>query len=378
MEAAAADRIQALLERLGHRDVGSTLQVAPTTQLILAKLRDSPIGADDVARLSQVFLQDRRRCMRGVLGPQAYAMPDVDFVFFPVVEGFASTFIDRTQDRTTVLLSLGLIETLRLGCAAGQLASAVDRLERDVDLARELGADRQRTMVRQLRLMTQYFNACAVMHFKHPSRLPGAASLLDDVTRHRVDVTLEAVLMFILLHELGHVAFHRDPVLAASTMSQGAHLVWEFAVPETPNAAKEEEFFADAHALRCVPAAFALPLVHAATFFLHLHNYVESTAPAGPTDHPVAVNRIAALYALATGCAEADDLGHRAVSQAIAAGTAFWQRPEQGGGLLVLRRWVERLARVDWRPAQEALQLLSRRGDVPSDAGLVPAAVAKR
>lgn len=356
MEAASADYIGALLTRLADGFATGVLHAAPTTALIIMRMRNSSIGLEDVHRVSSTFLDDRRKSMKGVLGPRAYSVPDVNFVFFPIVESCASTFIDR--DTKTIFLSLGLMETLRLAIASAQLESAIRLIEKDQAIADDLGAKGRDKALEQLRLMIQYFNASAVLHFKAPRRLPAAASLLDAATKHRVDVVLEAVLMFLLLHELGHVDYHRK----SKVPDQPSHLVWEFAVPEDVSEAKREEFYADAFALRSVPEAFALPMVHAATFFLHLHNYVDALAGAGPTTHPLCVNRIATLYALARGHAEPDAVGHEAVGAALEAGTRVWSLPSGHFSVDALQRYTEALSSVDWQPAQEALQLLAARG----------------
>jgi hypothetical protein len=357
MEAASADRIDALLGRLGDGLASGSLQAASTTALIVTRMLNSRVDIDDLHRLSSVFLEDRRQCMTGVLGPHGYSMPDVDFVFLPIVESCASTFID--SDRTTIFLSLGLMEALRLAIASAQLESAIGRLEGDEAIGDALSAPGRIRALEQLRLMTQYFNASTVLHFKAPGALPGAASLLDAATKHRVDVVLEAVLMFLLLHEMGHVDFHRR----ADARDKAPHLVWEFAVPEDVNEAKQEEFYADAFALRAVPKAFALPLVHAATFFLHLHNYVDATATVVPSTHPLCVNRIATLYALAGGKDASEVVGHRAVARALEAGSNVLRQPNGHFSLEALRRYVGALSEVDWGPAQEALQMLALRDE---------------
>ena len=353
MEAASVDSIGVLLNRLGDGIASGTLHAASTTALIVTRMRNSCVGRDDLHRLSSVFLEDRRQSMKGVLGPDAYSMSEVEFVFFPIVETCASTFIE--SNRATVFLSLGLMEALRLAISSAQLESAIRRLECDQAVADALEALDRTKVLEQLRLMIQYFNASAVLHFKAPGKLPGAASLLDAATRHRVDVVIEAVLMFLLLHELGHVDFYRQP----DALGTRPHLIWEFAVPEHVDEAKHQEFYADAFALRAVPEQFALPLVHAATFFLHLHNFVDATAGIAPNTHPLCVNRIAMLYALARGQASPDAVGHAAVAGALEAGTRVWTLPSEHFSVEALRRYVDALGGVDWRPAQEALQLLA-------------------
>jgi len=214
--------------------------------------------------------------------------------------------------------------------------------------------------------MTQYFNASAVLHFKEPATLPNTARLLDAATAHRVDVVLEAVLLFVLLHELGHVDFHRR----AQAQPQAPHIVWEFAVAEQMNSRKREEFYADAYAIKAVPEAFALALAHAATFFLHLHNYVDATAARAPNSHPLCVNRIAALYAFAAGTATDGAVGHEAIARAVDAGRSVWMQSNRHFSVQALRRYVETLSAVDWSPVQQALQLLASQAlQGPADAG---------
>jgi hypothetical protein len=355
MEAASTEQLERLLGKLQAGKVVRAKNAAATAALIASKVRRSKASLEDVQRLSTGFLDDRRQSMKGVLGAQAYSMPEVDFVFFPILESCAATFID--QDRTTVMLSLGMVEALRLAVASAQLNSAIQRVEQDEALTTEWGTDRHHGVVKQLRTMTQYFNAAAVLHFKEPKQLPGAANLLDQATRHQVDVVLEAVMMFILLHELGHVDFHRS----SRRPSEDDHLAWEFVVPEDVDQAKAEELYADRYALEAVPDAFALSLAHAATFFLHLYSYVDASSPERLSTHPLGVNRIAALFAAAKEKSSSEQVGRAAVTRAIKDGASLWARPYASFSLEALRTYAEGLGKTDWRPAQEALQLLARR-----------------
>jgi hypothetical protein len=358
MKAASAASIESLLERLCNNEARPVIPAAATKALMLTKLRSAHVGFDQISRLSDAFLEDRRKSMQSVLGPQAYTAPEVDFIFFPVAPSIAATFIER--GRASIFVSLGLLEVLRLGCAAGQLDSAITRLETDAALRGELGPEALGRMIESLRMMTQYFNGCAILHLEEPRQLPAVASLLDEQTKHRVDITLEAVLMFVLLHELGHVDYHRT----YHAKDSGPSLVWELVVQEQLDEQKKQELYADRFALQSVPEAFALTLVHAATFFLHLHNYADATTGNPADSHPLGVNRIAALYALAKGTVSMNATGHRAVNQAVEAGTELWARSNPALPLRALSQVVERLSQVDWRPAQEALQLLANRPTV--------------
>ncbi len=356
MDAASPARIEAVLKYLSESDFSSFLAAATVEQFVLAKLKDTEVSFTEIARLSEVFLADHRQGVRGVLGSSAYPMQDVDFFVLPLASSFVLTYVPDGQ--ASITMSLGLMEVLRLGCAASHLESAIGKLESDQALCEAIGISELHRMIRSLKTMTQYFNACAIIHFKEPGPLPNIEASLDENTRKYIGVTLQAVLMFVLLHELGHIEFRRSRRhLSRSTMD----IAWEFTVAEEISIRKEEELYADRFAIQSVPPLFMLPLVHAATFFLHLHNYVDATTGSRPNMHPLCVNRISAMYALANRMAAADAVGHRAVSLAIETGAQLWTRAEPTLSLSVLRRFVESLSKVDWRPAQEALQILASR-----------------
>lgn len=357
MNAATPDRIPIVLDRI--RIEGNLRSVSPVQAVVLENLATLKVDVCDVASLSTAFLDQSRANVKGILGVSAYHVPSaVDFLYLPVNSSIALTIVEN--DRASIILSLGLVEVLRLGCVAGHLESSIGRLEMQSNgFGKKIGATKVKQMVRSLRTMTQYLNACAVLHFMEPGVLPNAAASLDVSTQRRVGVTLEAVVMFVLLHELGHVDFRRRRKLHARDS-----VVWEFAVPEDLDANKEEELHADKFALQSVPPAFSLSLVHSATFFLHLHCLVDVALGHRPVMHPLSVNRISALYAAAKSVPNGGDLGHEAVSQAIAAGTQFWtERGTNDPNAPVyresLRRFVLQYSEVDWRPVQEALLLLT-------------------
>jgi hypothetical protein len=326
---------------------------ATANQLICAKLAKTAVSLAEVSELSAAFLSERRAAVKNILGDHAFMSDNTEFAFLPVAESFAYAYVQ--DNAAAILLSLGLVEALRFSCLSGQLASAARRLQSDPALNAAISPAARDTLSAELRLMTAYFNACTVLYFHSPFPLPNVTAALDPHILHQTDVTLQAVLMFVILHEMGHVHFYRNQ---RPLPSPG--LVWEFAVPEMLDARKEEELYADRFALSSVPAAFRLPLVHAATFFLHLHNYVDVAKNAPPARHPLPVNRIAALYAQARQYADTDATGQLAVKNALDNGTDCWQSaatPKMG--LAALRRFVGGLNSYDWQPSVEALLLLA-------------------
>lgn len=353
MKAASASSIWKMLRSLGgDADGFKSHAIAANAGFLVAKLSGSKLSLDAVHLLSSLFLQERERSAQRILGPDGYQHPGVEFVLFPVVECIACAL--RASSGSTIFLSLGLVETLRLSIAASQIDSCIDSLERSGLLASQVGPQEAQVMLKSMRHMTQYFNAQAVLMFMQPEVLPNCSSLLSPSIRRKVDVVLEAVLMFVLLHEMGHVEHWRAGKRDAPT----ADLVWEFAVAEDIDADKAEELWADAYALSRVPVEFQLPLVHAATFFLNLYNYVEASSVERSASHPLAVNRIAALYATARDTAAQDEPGHRAVQQATRVGTEFWAKPSRGASLQALKRYARRMSELDWGPAQQALMVL--------------------
>ena len=307
-------------------------------RVIKAKLQAGGFSLDEVARHSDEFLAQRRANGRSVLGPDAYRFEQASFAFLPVPQSFASVLLQA--EKAMVMVSGGLVEVLRLGCLAGMVYSASERL-RTEGQRRELAA---------LRALQAYLNACALLHFQQPGPLPEIAWKLPPKLQHHAEVILETALMFILLHELGHVAFRRNQ----PTLPEDG-LVWEFAVPESLDARKEEEFYADQYALRAVPPGFALHLAHAATGFLLLHNYLESTQASRPETHPLPVNRLARLYAQTQGLFCAEVVGHLALATAISNGTQAWQQP--AAGLVDLPVFTQRWQQRRW---QQALDILFR------------------
>lgn len=357
MEAATPERVASMLEAIQREETIALRSISNTQVFKALLLQSSKVTSVEVSEISRQFLADRRANVTRIIGSGGFSEPDVDFIFMPVAPALALTCME--PHHASILITLGLMEVLRLGCASGQLDSSINTLQRDVNLQSEIGIARHERMLESLRTMTRYLNACAVLYFVNPFPVPDVLAALDDATRHRVNVTLEAVLLFVLLHELGHVDFRKRHCASPEAIQ------WEFAIPEQLNARKNEELHADRFALQSVPPAFALPLLHAATFFLHLHNYVDVVLGKKPEAHPLSVNRLSAMYELASQLAPVET-GSRAVLGAIDIGARFWAEADgstdvPGLRLSTLQKFVESGRNIDWRPAQEALLLLASR-----------------
>jgi len=373
MQAAEPSRVESILQEIARLPDVALHAVPLQQRAVQARVAATGLSAHEISEVSSAFLAERRAPASRILTDgtgEPYGMKNVDFVFLPMAGSIAATFV--SEEQAWVLLSLGLVETLKLACVSGQLCSAIDKLEHDAVVRAEVGDAALSSMVKTLRTMVQTLNAAAVLQFVDAGPIPSVVAGLDEQTQRRAGVTLEAVLMFVLLHELGHVDYRRSrpspqalpsPITASSSRS-ATSLVWEFAVPEALNARQEEELHADRHAMLSVPPRFRLPLAHAATFFLHLHGYVESISPKRSTTHPLSVNRLAALQELAASSEPDDAVGRRAIHEALSSGVGFWEQREEQAlpqRLESLRQFVRNAAAVDWRPAREALLLLAAR-----------------
>ncbi len=93
VEVASGKRIELLLGRLGEGLARGGVLAAPATALIVTKLQGCNANLDEVQRLSAAFLGDRARTMKGVLGARVLSMADADFVYFPIVDPCACSFI---------------------------------------------------------------------------------------------------------------------------------------------------------------------------------------------------------------------------------------------------------------------------------------------
>jgi len=337
-----------------HRTVGAVPIGAAGLKARLAHVR---VTNEQLSVLSSAFLEERRAQAKGILGEGAYADEEVQFFLLPVPGSIAALY--RWQNGYAIVLSLGLIEILRLSSVAGQLHSALERLRHSAAVKSALGAQTFARTVTLLTRMTAYINASAALSHLEARPVPDVLGGLDTATRHRAEVVLEAAIMFVLLHELGHVKFQRKGHCSGCL---SADVQWEFAVPEALDVHKEEELFADRFALDAVPPGFRLALSHAACLLLQLHTYVDTLRDDGERQHPLAVNRLMAMQHHA-GAGASLDTGHQALQVAISLGARLWakggQKASSIGRLEALRRFVESEKNFDWRPLREALVALS-------------------
>lgn len=351
MQAVDPGRVQAVIETLAAPDaVTGALPLGAAA--LKVRVAHSGLTKEELSALSAAFLDDRRQAVRGVLGEGAFKADGVDFILLPVPGSIAALYAGTGA--YTVALSLGLVEALRLSCVAGQLRSALQALKASRTLESAMGDEAAAKALRLLEQMIAYLNASALLAHLQARRAPNVVASLDAQMLRKANVVVEAALMFVLLHELGHVQYQR------AQSRQGA--TWEFVVAEELDARQEEELFADKFALDQVPAGFRLPMVHAAAFVLHLYTYIDALRSGEPRTHPLAVNRLAAMRAQ-VGAVDVGEVGDAATRNAIEVGQSFLGRGPQGlgagQGLPAIEKFVKFGDAVDWRPAQEALQLLA-------------------
>lgn len=350
MKAVDPGRVHAVIETLAA--AGAVSGALPLGAAALkVRVAHSGLTKEELSALSAAFLDDRRQAAQGVLGQGAFKADGLDFILLPVPGSIAALYAGTGA--YTVALSLGLVEALQLSCVAGQLSSALQALKASGKLESALGDEAAAKALRLLEQMIAYLNASALLAHLQARRVPNVVASLGAQMLRKANVVVEAALMFVLLHELGHVQYQR---------AQSRQVVtWEFAVAEELDARQEEELFADKFAFDQIPAGFRLPMVHAAVFVLHLYTYIDALRSCEPRTHPLAVNRMAAMRAHVGGI-DAGEVGDAATRNAIEVGQSFLGRGPEGlgggQGLPAIEKFVGSCDEVDWRPAQEALQLL--------------------
>lgn len=352
MKAVDPARVQAVVDSLGATADGAVAGLPLGAAALKVRIAHSGLTREELSALSAAFLDDRRRAVRGVLGEDAFQAAGVYFILLPVPGSIAALY--RGAQDYTVVLSLGLVEALRLSCVAGQLQSALQGLRASGKLESAMGVEQAGRKLYLLDQMIAYLNASAVLAHLTARRVPNVVAALDTELVRKANVIVEAALMFVLLHELGHVEYQRASTHPAT--------VWEFAVPEELDARQEEELFADKHALDSAPAAFRLPMVHAATFVLQLYSYIDLLRDGPSRTHPLSVNRLAAMRGLVVP-SEVDAVGDAAVQNAIELGRSLQAQASQGTvpcqRIAALERFVKVRDQIDWRSAQEVLQAIA-------------------
>ncbi|WP_250495416.1 hypothetical protein [Caballeronia sp. GAWG1-1] len=322
------------------------------------RLAHCGVSRADLAALSTAFLEERRAQAKRVLGPSPYNDAEVQFLFLPIPGSVAAVY--PLRDSFAVVVSLGLVEALRLCSIAGRLQSALERIEHSAKVESALGEERFRYVCQLFKRMCAFINASAVLCHLDGGKVPNFASRLDAATRHRADVLLEAGLMFVLLHELGHVRYRR------ALLERGVNaddVQWEFTVPENLDERKTEELFADRFALDAVSHNFRLTLTHASCLLLQLYTCVDTLQHRNKREHPLSVNRLQAMQSYA-GVAQGYDVGQTALNAAIKFGERLWKDSAAGSaktGLDALKRFVGAHSQFDWRPISDALLILDAR-----------------
>ncbi len=351
MRAVDPRRVDAVIDALTA--TGTGVGALPLHEAGLkVRIKHSGVTAEELSALSAAFLDARRQAARGILGEAAFEANGVEFMLVPVSGSIAALY--PAPPAYTVVLSVGLVEALRLSCVAGQLHAALETLKGSRKLEAAMGLQAAGKALKLFDRLVAYLHASSILAHLRARRVPNVIAALDAQMVRKADVVLEAALMFVLLHELGHVEYQR--------LESRPAITWEFAVPEELNEAQEEELFADKYALDQAPAEFRLPMVHAATFVLQLYTYIDLLRAGEPRRYPLAVNRLAAMRAQVSD-RKAGEVGDAATRNAIAIGRALQaqdpSRLSSGQGLAALEEFACIGDQIDWRPVQEALQVLT-------------------
>lgn len=352
MKAVAPAHVQAAIDSLDATASDAVGALPLGAAALKVRIAHSGLTNEELSALSAAFLDDRRASARRVLGECAFQAESVDFLCLPVPGSIAALY--PLAHGYTVALSLGLVEALRLSCVAAQLHSALQGLKASEKLQMAMGVKAAGRALQLLERMIAHFNASAALAHLVARPVPNVVAALTPEMSRKANVVLEAALMFVLLHELGHVEHQRA--------SPRPEAVWEFVVPQALSSRQEEELFADKYALDSVPKEFRLLLVHAAAFVLQLYTYIDLLKVAAAPTHPLSVNRLAAMRAQ-VGAVEPGAIGDAALSNAIHVGRLLQAHASQSTAppqqMAALEKFVAAGDEVDWRPAQEALQVLA-------------------
>jgi hypothetical protein len=296
--------------------------VANLPNIIIPDLRDCHGNSSEISQFSNLYLEQRRKAVGGILGNNAFSYEKTALIVVPVSRLFAFTCHEKGQ--SFVVLSLGLLELLRFEAAISILQSyfqksvlCVQKLEFEEDAINSF-----QKMIEMGESMFGFLQASAILYFIKPGYLPRIEDYLDKSLRDRITIVLEPCLIFIILHELGHIDFQRNQ--ANYDLRNKTSL--EFPIEENINHSKAEELFADRFALQSVPLEFRPLLVHGSLFFFNIHNYFEALIKSKPEEHPLSLNRISILYKQLGYIQLNESISDIAVTKAIETGKNFWNQ----------------------------------------------------
>lgn len=294
--------------------------IATIPNIIVPELRNCHANSSEIAQFSNLYLDQRRQAVSGILGTNAFSQEETALIVVPVSKLFAFTCYEKEQ--SFVVLSLGLLELLRFEAATAMLQSyfyqsilSIDNLKLKEDYRDSL----QKT-IEMGEEMFRFFQASAILYLIQPGYLPRIEDHLEESLCNRITIVLEPCLLFIILHEIGHIQFHR----CKGNYKLRSQIFSEFPIQEDINNSKAEELFADQFALQSVPQEFRPLLIHGSLLFFNIHNYFEALIQSQPQEHPLSLNRMAILYEQAYCHQINKGFSDRAITKAIERGKSFW------------------------------------------------------
>ena len=294
--------------------------IAKVPNIVVPDIRDCKATALEISQFSDLYVKERRKAAGKILGENAYSESTAAMIVVPVAKVFAFTCQEKGQ--SFVVLSLGFLELLRFEAAIAILQSCFYKTVGQVrsTLKSEKGKAKLQSTIKTSEEVFRFLQASAVLYFVHPEYLPRIEEHLNESLRRMVTVVLEPCLIFVILHEVGHIYFRTQKEIGRSKTD----FRLEFLVEEEINSSKSEELFADEFALKSVPEEFQLPLIHGALLFFNVHNYYEALTGVHSGSHPFSLNRIHALYKKASHGQPVEGSSNLAIQSALKKGKNFW------------------------------------------------------
>lgn len=238
------------------------------------------ITADETQRLSELFVAARIGAL-GRIRPVIPASVATKLVFLPVSS--AKAFAVPWKEGHLVVVTLGLFELLRTHAVNSMWAARLSQVEQR--LGTPLAAARATLDLLNLRSLLFLLGALPLLQIEAglPEEMRGGGWRAAELTT-----------LFVMLHEIGHASYKSLSRHERDSWARGGGAT-NVVEEEELSEGKLEELYADDFALRCLPAELAAPTVHASLIFFTLLGYLEATGFLQAREHPLAINRLAAL-----------------------------------------------------------------------------------